>query len=536
MVERNMMSRILQVGVAAGALVAFVAWGQPAAAATPPGVLVVAQSIDDAVSFDPAEGYELTTVQVFNNVYHRMVQTSPTDATKLEGALAESWEPAGDGKSITFKLRAGAKFATGNPVRPEDVIYSFVRATKLAKTPIFILGELGWKPENIESLVSKVDDAHVKVGWAADIGSAFALAILSAPVASIVDEKQVSAHVTAGDFGNAWLKTNSAGSGPFKIRTYTAHEALVLDANPNAPTGAPKLKSLILRNVADAAARRLLIEQGDADIARELGADQIASLSGKPGLVVKAVPSAQQDYIILNSANKDKPALGNPALWKALRYLVDYDGIANKLLKGQYFVHQTFLPKGFPGALTDVSFTLDPAKARDILAQAGLKDVSFKLTVSNQPPFTDIAQSLQASFAQGGVKIEIEPVLANELYGKLRSRNYEAGALYWFPDYFDANTNAAAFAYATGDDGPHTVAWRAGWNIPEISAKTHAAVVEQDPQKRAALYGELQRQVEESSPFVFMLQATDQVVLRDTVKNYVQGINPDQVYFDQVEK
>src|SRR6185295_13414898 len=115
----------------------------------------------------------------------------------LEGALAESWEPAGDGKSITFKLRAGAKFATGNPVRPEDVVYSFVRATKVA-------------------------DSQVKVGWAADIGSAFALAILSAPVASIVDEKEVSAHVAGDDFGNAWLKTNSAGSGPFKIRAYTA--------------------------------------------------------------------------------------------------------------------------------------------------------------------------------------------------------------------------------------------------------------------------------------------------------------------------
>jgi peptide/nickel transport system substrate-binding protein len=531
-----MMPRGSWAAASAAALAAFLALGQSAGAATPPEVLVVAQSIDDAVSFDPAQGYELTTVQTFNNVYQRLVQTNPTDGTKLEGALAESWAPAADGKSITFKLRDGAKFASGNAVRPEDVVYSFVRAVKLAKTPVFILGELGWKPENVESLVGKVDDSHVKVGWAADIGSAFALAILTAPVASIVDEKEVSAHVTSGDFGNGWLATNSAGSGPFKIRTYTAHEALVLDANANAPTGAPKLKTVILRNVADAAARRLLVEQGDADIARDLGADQIASLSGKPGIVIQAVPSSQQDYVILNSANKDKPVLANPALWEALRYLVDYDGIANKLLKGQYIVHQSFLPEGFPGAITDNPFTLDPAKAKDILAKANLKDVSFKLTVSNQPPFTDIAQSLQASFAQGGVKLEIEPVVASELYGKLRSRNYEAGALYWFPDYFDANTNAAAFAYGTGDDGPHTVAWRAGWNTPDISAKTHSAVVEQDPAKRAAIYGELQRDLEKSSPFVFMLQAKDQVVLRAAVKNYVQGINADQVYYDKVEK
>src|SRR4029078_13433848 len=108
-----------------------------------------------------------------------------------------------------------------------------------------------------------------------------------------------------------------------------------------------------------------------------------------------------------------------------------------------------------------VSFTLDPAKAKSILAEAGLKDVSLKLTVSNQPPFTDIAQSLRASFAEGGVKLEIEPVVASELYGKLRARTYEAAALYWFPDYFDANSNAPAFVFGTGADVRHQAGSRA---------------------------------------------------------------------------
>ena len=529
-----MRSRVFQAAALTAAILGLAA--HPASAATPPDVLVVAQSIDDIVSLDPAEGYELTGVQTFNNIYQRLVQTNPTDGSKLEGALAESWEPAADGKSITFKLKEGARFASGNPVRPEDVVYSFVRATKLGKTPVFIIQELGWKPENIESLVTKVDDGHVKVGWDADIGSNFVLAILTAPIASIVDEKEVSANVSGDDFGNGWLKTNSAGTGQFKIKSYTAHESLVLEANPNSPAGAPKLATVIFRNVADAAARRLLIEQGDADIARDLGADQIASLQGKAGIVVQATPSAQQDYMIINSANKDIPALGNPALWEAARYLIDYEGIANDLLKGQYIVHQTFLPEGFPGAISENPFELDPAKAREIIDKAGLRDVKFKLTVTNQPPFTDIAQSLQSSFAEGGVTIAIDPVVASELYGKLRSRSYETAALYWFPDYFDANSNAAAFAFGRGDDGPHTFAWRAGWNVPEISDKTRAAVVEQDPAKRAALYAEIQREVQKSSPLIFILQAKDQVVLRDNVKGYIQGINADQVYFGGVEK
>lgn len=510
--------------------------GAVAQAATPPDVLVVAQSIDDAVSFDPAEGYELTAFQAFNTTYQRLIDVDQRDPTKLVGQLAEDWQVAADGKSVTFKLKAGATFASGNPVRPEDVVFSFGRAVKLAKTPVFILQELGWKPENIDALVTKIDDSHVKVGWAADVGSGFALAILSAPISSIVDEKTVAAHAANNDFGNGWLKTASAGSGPFSIQRYVPHEALVFAANAKSPAGAPKLKSVILKNVADASARRLLVEQGDADIARELGADQIASLKGKPGITVLETPSAQQDYIIFNSASKTVPALGNPAFWEAARYLVDYNSLANTLLKGQFTVHQTFLPVGFPGAIDDKPFSFDPAKAKDILAKAGLKDVKFSLAVSNQPPFPDIAQALQASFAQAGVAIQVEPIVASDLYGKLRSRQYDAAALYWFPDYFDANTNASAFAYGTGDNGPHTVAWRAGWNTPEISAKTHSAVVEQDPAKRAAIYADLQKAVAASSPFVFMLQGKDQVVLSNRVKNYHQGINPDQIYYGQVEK
>ena len=56
------------------------------------------------------------------------------------------------------------------------------------------------------------------------------------------------------------------------------------------------------------------------------------------------------------------------------------------------------------------------------------------------------------------------------------------------------------------------------------------------PPSASALYEDLQQKCRRRSPFVFMLQGSDQVVLSDTVKNYVQGLNADQVYYDQVEK
>ncbi|WP_241149703.1 ABC transporter substrate-binding protein, partial [Pseudomonas viridiflava] len=135
----------------------------------------------------------------------------------------------------------------------EDVIYSLTRVVKLNKTPAFILGELGWTAENVDSFVTRVDDNHVKIAWSAAVGSSFALSILSAtPVGFIVDAAEVQKHAQGADFGNGWLKAHSAGTGAYALRTYVPHEALVLQANPHAAE-APKLKTVVIKNVTDPA-------------------------------------------------------------------------------------------------------------------------------------------------------------------------------------------------------------------------------------------------------------------------------------------
>jgi len=170
------------------------------------------------------------------------------------------------------------------------------------------------------------------------------------------------------------------------------------------------------------------------------------------------------------------------------------------------------------------------------LADAGIK-TPFKIQfiVFNDQPFLAIAQSLQSSFAKAGVELEIQPGVASEIYAKGRSGQYQITLRYWIPDYFDPHSNASAFAI-NKDNSANTAAKYAGWVIPELTKETLAAVKEQDAAKRVALYQDLQEKLQKSSPFVFLLQGSDQVVLSDQIKNYVQGLNADQVYYDQVEK
>ncbi|MEQ5347158.1 ABC transporter substrate-binding protein [Proteus sp. WDL240414] len=505
----------------------------PVFAATPANTLIVVQGLDDIVSLDPAESNELSSIQTVPSLYQRIVQPNRDNPEINEPILVESWQANPEQKTIVFKIKPNAKFASGNAVRPEDIIFSYQRAITMNKSPAFILNVLGWKTDNINSLLKKISDNELEVRWTADVSPDVVLNILSTPIASIVDEKLVSAHVKNNDFGNSWLKMNSAGSGAYKMRAYQPRQAIVLEANPLSPTGAPKMANIIIKNVPDPASRRLLIEKGDADIARELGTDQTAALAGKAGIKILDIPSAEQVYMAFNTASGN-PALSNPAFWEASRYLIDYKGITEDLMRGQYFIHQSFLPVGLPGALKDNPFTFDPEKAKAILAKAGITNARFTLDVENKVPYITVAQSIQASFAQAGVQVDLLPAAGSQVYSRVRAKQHQAAIRFWIPDYFDAHSNASAFAYNDGQS--NTVAWLNGWKIPELSQQTLAALNEADKTKRQSLYTEMQKELQRSSPYVFIDQGKNQIVMRDNVKGYAQGLNADMVYYDKVTK
>ena len=54
-----------------------------------------------------------------------------------------------------------------------------------------------------------------------------------------------------------------------------------------------------------------------------------------------------------------------------------------------------------------------------------------------------------------------------------------------------------------------TLAWRNAWDVPELTEKTKAALLEKDAGKRAAIYEELQKAVLDTSPFVIIFQQTE---------------------------
>ncbi|MEP4545047.1 MAG: ABC transporter substrate-binding protein [Saccharospirillum sp.] len=521
--------------VAAAALLTLT--GAYASAATPDNALVVAQNIDDIVSIDPAQAYEFSSGEFVANVYDQLVQYDAEDTTTLVAGLASDWEIDAADQEIVFTLRDGVTFHSGNPLRTDDVLYSFERVIKLNKAPAFILTQLGWTPDNVLDMVT-ADGNQVTVRYEGEFAPSFVMNVLASRPASIVDAETVKAQAVDGDMGNSWLNRNSAGTGPFKLRTYRPAELLIMDANPDYFAGAPEMDSVIIRHVAEAATQRLLLTSGDVDIAMNLTPDQVSGLAGNDEVRVETFPQAAVHFLSFNQMND---TLTSEALWEAARYLVDYNGMADSFLNGQMRVHQAFWPAGFPGAVTETPFNYDPERARSILEDAGFDlPMTMTLDVINSAPFTDMAQALQATFAPIGLNFDILPGTGAQVITKYRARTHEAMLLYWGPDFMDPHSNAKAFSYNSDnsdDNYQSTTTWRNGWQPSDaMNEMTMAALSEQDADQRLAMYEELQRGVQESSPIVIMFQATKQVAMANQVQGFVNGAISDYVFYRLVTK
>ncbi|TGR16228.1 ABC transporter substrate-binding protein, partial [Mesorhizobium sp. M8A.F.Ca.ET.202.01.1.1] len=124
-----------------------------------------------------------------------------------------------------------------------------------------------------------------------------------------------------------------------------------------------------------------------------------------------------------------------------------YDAMSWTILKGIGEIHQSFLPKGDLGAIDDNPFKLDVAKAKELLAKAGLPD-GFKVTMDVRvgQPTTGMAESIQQTLGQAGIKLEIIPGDGKQTLTKYRARNHDIYIGNWGQDYFDPNSNAQTFA------------------------------------------------------------------------------------------
>lgn len=326
---------------------------------------------------------------------------------QIEPELADSWEVAADKKSVDFTLRP-AKSPFGNSVTSADVEWSIERMLNSKGVPIakILMGIGGWDTDNP---ITVKDPTHFTLHFSSY--NAVSLSVLSTFFMTIYDSVEAKKHATADDpFAYEWLANNTATFGPYTVESFDPGKQVRLVANKNYFRGQPKVPSVVIRAVPDAASRLQLVESGGVDITSGLSFDQQSSLKSSSTVDLKRMLYPSISTFVLNV--KVKP-FDDVRVRQALSYAVDRDAILQSAYRGfgtaaTDFFHDDFGVTGVDG------ITRDPAKAKALLAEAGYPK-GFPLTLSYNvanvgPESEQIAVLLRSQLKEVGIDVKLDNI------------------------------------------------------------------------------------------------------------------------------
>ncbi len=363
-------------------------------------------------------GTNRPSYQVTINIYDRLLRFGTktveggavvNDYTKLEGELAESWEVAPDGMSVTFKLK-DATFWDGTPVTAEDVKWSFDRAVSVGGFPTVQMkaGSLE-KPEQFEV----VDGKTFKINFLRK--SKLTLPDLAVPVPFVLNSTVGNANATEKDpWATEYFHRTPAGSGAYKVARWDPGQQIVYERNDDWKGGPlPAIRRVIIREIPSTATRRALIERGDVHLAFDIPAKDAKEIAAKGTAEVVGGPLANCLHVLcpnlIFEPFKDK-RVRQAVAW-ALPYEQLFEqasyGRGLKMWGGKNAEPTDIVwPQPFP-------YSTDYDKAKELLAQTAFKTgfevpLSFDLGASSWAE--PAALLIQEGLSKIGIKATIDKI------------------------------------------------------------------------------------------------------------------------------
>jgi peptide/nickel transport system substrate-binding protein len=494
-------------------------------AKTPDDQLIVGMNMNNLLTLDPAAMTGNEVVGIVVNLYDGLVELNPQQLTEVRPALAERWSVSPDNRTLTFHLRDNVRFHSGNPLTSADAVWSMRRVLHLNLAQASVWKSYGFSRDNVDQMITAPDDHTLVITLPRPNDPQLVIYSLAALGSMVVlDSKTVQQHEVDGDWGNRWLTTHEAGSGPFRLDVWQAKDVLRMSRATDYWRGEAKMSRVVFRHLQESQTLRLMMEKGDLDIASNMAIPDVRALRHDPDLTIDAVRKGTIYYLAMSM--KD-PHFDNIKVREAVRYLVDYQGINKSLMTGYGELHQRPIQAGMPATLPDPGYRLDVPRARALLAEAGYPDgFNTTLRVLADQPFLNIAIAVQSTLLQGGIRAKIITGTGNQIYGAMRDRQFSLlvgrGGSGVEPHPHSSlralvyNPNNADSARLTNFQG-----WRTGFYDAQLNSMIDQALVERDKTRQQQAYYAIQQRYDQLVPALMPIsQMLDSVVVSNRVQAY----------------
>jgi len=330
--------------------------GTSVAIATPEGQMTWAVHISLAPTwFDPAETQGIITpFMVLYALHDAMVKPMPGNA--MAPSLAESWSATKDGLTYDFVLRQGVKFHNGDSVTAEDVKFSFERYRGAAHKTLkdHVAGVDAVDPRRVRIRLKQPWPDFMTYYGSPATGAGW-----------IVPKKYVE---KVGDEG---FKKLPIGAGPYRFVSFTPGVELVLEAHEQYWRKAPSVRRLMFKVVPDASTRLAMLKRGEADIAYGIGGELGEEVRRTPGLTLRPTPAAITHWLVFADQWDPQSPWHDRRVRLAANYGIDRQAINQAETLGFSKITGSIIPSNFDFYWRPPPYHYDPAKARQLLTEAG---------------------------------------------------------------------------------------------------------------------------------------------------------------------
>jgi peptide/nickel transport system substrate-binding protein len=434
------------------------------------------------------------------------------------GELASEIKRAPDNVTFTFILRDGVKFHDGRPFTSADAKYTLdlVFSSTFAKSASFYEGTGADRKSFIKSV--EAPDPHTLVVTTTKPWTGLLPNLV--PVAMIPKD------------GYATQKDQPLGTGPFKFVSYDSSQQVVdLAANPDYWDGAPHIPLVRVRVISDTNALQAELRSARVDIAplpTSLLPDAVNLLGQDPKLQVLQFPGSNLNLLTLNCSQHP---LNDVRVRQALAYAIDREGLIRDLLLGQAKIAHSILPEESWAYHASPHYSFDPAMAKKLLDEAGLKDpdgdgpqmrfakpVVFKVSGSSVSA-KNYAGVIQNYLKNVGIPVSIETAELNTLFDELRRGNFQIFYGQWVGGNQDPIFYKDLFATSEIPTETRASRNRSRYSNKELDALIDEAINTFDRERAKSLYAKIDEIVSRDVPVVPLWYQANIVIAQKKVGN-----------------
>lgn len=458
--------------------------------------LIIAQGAD-IKSSDPLIGVTTYSISVNRHVFDWLIILNE-DGSYSPG-LAESWELLNP-NLVQLDLRQGVLFHDGTEMTSEDVVFSLERARDL---PLSLI-------QGMFGEIKAIDKYTVQVELLKTFGTIELLFCRTGT--QIVSKKAVEKDYDA-------FIAHPIGTGVYKFVSWSKGSEIVLEAFQDYWGEKAKSNKLIIKIIAEPSQRLIALENGEIDIAYDIGANDVTKVTSNPKL--KLLETASSRCVMLSANYKlSTSPIADKRVLQAIQYAINKELIVEAVGYGHGSVAHTMIPPFVFGASDKIKTEYNLEKAKELLNEAGYPDgFEIDLITYSDQLYSEIGSVIQSQLAEVGIKVNLSVMDQATLLDRCADENHGLILKYWMT-VADAHNTFAPYYLSESTPSHGNSAF---YNNPEMDALIEIESNSADQKVRKETFDKIHEIAAEDLPFIPVYYTPMLVGLSSSV----EGFTPD---------